>query len=151
MAMSPDQLALKGTESGEQKALFCWAAVARVWGFDNANSLTVYATNKPAHPVMPVPEFEWLHAVPNGGLRDPITAARMKAEGVRKGVADIFLPVKRGKLSGLYLELKTLKGGRVSEEQLAFGSFVQTQGYAWASANGWRNASQALQLYMEST
>ena len=52
------------------------------------------------------PELRLLHAVPNGGRRDLITAARLKREGVLAGVSDIHLPIPRGKYHSLWLELK---------------------------------------------
>jgi len=55
------------------------------------------------------PELKWFHAIPNGGFRDKITAGKLKAEGVKSGVSDMFLPVKCDAYSGLYIELKKLK------------------------------------------
>ena len=43
------------------------------------------------------PELALLFAVPNGGRRDKVTAGRLKAEGVKAGVLDIWLPVARGR------------------------------------------------------
>lgn len=58
-------------------------------------------------------------AVPNGGRRNPLEAARLKAEGVSRGVPD-WLCFERGKDGsiGLALEFKSPTGrGRVSTEQ----------------------------------
>ena len=41
------------------------------------------------------PELGLLFAVPNGGRRDAVTGARLKAEGVKAGVPDVWLPVAR--------------------------------------------------------
>ena len=51
-----------------------------------------------------------LFAVPNGGSRNLIEAARMKAEGVTAGVADLILLVPSGEYSSLCIEMKTAKG-----------------------------------------
>lgn len=59
---------------------------------------------------------ELLYAVPNGGFRNPHEAMRFKMEGVRAGVPDLCLAVKRGEYGALYVELKT-KEGRLSEQQ----------------------------------
>jgi len=57
------------------------------------------------------PGLELIHSIPNGGARHIAVAAKLRAEGVRAGVPDIFLPVPRGSAHGLYIELKR-KGGR---------------------------------------
>ncbi len=98
----PDQLAKSGTEHGEQSALFCWANVARIYGFDVANRFAEgekfdFQALPTGLPV--VPELAWLHAIPNGGSRGDdektraIRGGALKAEGVKSGVADVFLPV----------------------------------------------------------
>ena len=38
------------------------------------------------------PCLKWLHHIPNGGLRNRVVAGKLKAEGVRAGVSDYFLP-----------------------------------------------------------
>ena len=45
------------------------------------------------------PELKLMHAIPNGGKRDIVTAKKIKNEGGLSGVPDIFLPVARGGLS----------------------------------------------------
>ena len=47
-----------------------------------------------------------LHAVPNGGKRDRITAAKLKAEGQLSGVPDLSLPVACRGYHGMYIEMK---------------------------------------------
>lgn len=63
------------------------------------------------------PDLELLYAIPNGGARNVQTGARLKAEGVRRGVPDMHLPVARGPFIGLWLEFKTDKG-RADEAQV---------------------------------
>ena len=65
-----------------------------------------------AHPDMALR----LVAVPNGGARDVVTGAKLKAEGVVAGVADLVLFVKRGQYGALCIEMKT-RTGRQSESQ----------------------------------
>jgi len=55
------------------------------------------------------PDLRWMYAVPNGGHRNKATAARLKAEGVKRGVADIHLPIQRGGFCGLWAECKVGK------------------------------------------
>jgi len=47
-----------------------------------------------------------LFAIPNGGARSKTTAAKLKAEGVVAGVADLCLAVPRGGYGALYIEMK---------------------------------------------
>lgn len=162
--MTPQQLAKSGTEHGEQAALFCWAAVAHLNGFESAAE---WLKGKNYSPQIrfnpkPVPELKWLHAIPNGGSRGDTAKSRaiaggmMKAEGVKKGVADVCLPVKRGEYSGLYIEMKrpserpkteTSKGG-ISDEQAEFIQFVRMQGFGAVVCYCWQDAAQIIMQYL---
>lgn len=57
-----------------------------------------------------------LFAVPNGGRRDAVTAAKLRAEGVVAGVADLILLKSNRDYGALLIEMKTTKG-RQSESQ----------------------------------
>ena len=52
------------------------------------------------------PELRYLFSIPNGGHRHIVVAKKLKAEGVKPGVPDLFLPVPRGSYHGLFIELK---------------------------------------------
>lgn len=76
----------------------------------------------------------------------------MKAEGVKKGVSDVFLPVKRGEWSGLYIEFK--KPGQLShtsKDQKAFGEFVQSEGFGFAVVDHWEKAAEIVKQYLLQT
>jgi len=102
------------------------------------------------------PELRWFHAIGNGGSRGDtaqsrrIEGGKMKAEGVKPGVSDTMLPVRRGEFPGFYIELKKMPGAGVgpSDEQLEFGEFVQSQGYAFMVCYGWREARDMLIAYL---
>jgi hypothetical protein len=141
--MTPERLAIGGTESAEQKALFCQCA----------------------RNVGKYPELKWFFAIPNGGTRGDtpelraIRGGQLVAEGVRSGVADTCLPVKRACYSGLYIEMKkksakpkkeTSKGG-LSDEQIEFGEFVKKQDYAWYCCYGWQEAWACVEWYINLT
>lgn len=51
-----------------------------------------------------------LFAVPNGELRDIITASKLKRQGVIRGVADLILLVPKKGYASLCIEMKTPKG-----------------------------------------
>lgn len=69
-------------------------------------------------------------SVPNGGRRDTVTGAILKAEGALSGVADLFLSVPNNVHHGLYVEMKTRKG-RQQDSQKAFQKAVEAQGYRY--------------------
>lgn len=71
-----------------------------------------------------------LVAVPNGGRRDAITGARLKAEGVTAGVADLILFHRRKDSGALLIEMKTLTG-RQSPEQKQWQTTMEAQGYKY--------------------
>jgi len=75
-------------------------------------------------------ELVWFH-VPNGEARSKVTGARLKALGVRPGVADFAMTLPGGRSA--YLELKTPKG-RPSPEQKVFRSDAETAGALYAIA-----------------
>lgn len=71
-----------------------------------------------------------LFAIPNGGHRNRIVAAKLKAEGVVAGVADLFLSVPSNRFFGLYIEMK-IKPNNQTDSQKAFQSMVEKQGYRY--------------------
>lgn len=113
------------TESQEQAAIFAWAARAKGR----------------------YPELALLHAIPNGGDRHPAVGARMKREGVKRGVPDICLPVPRGEYHGLYIELKA-HGGRVSDDQKAWHLMLEAQGYWVSICWGFDSARERIENYL---
>ena len=72
-----------------------------------------------------------LIAVPNGGRRDAVTGAKLKAEGVVAGVSDLLLLVARGGFHGLCIEMKTPKG-RQQDTQREWQKAVEAQGFRYA-------------------
>lgn len=115
------------TESQEQQLLFEWAALsAGKW-----------------------PELALMYHIPNGGSRSKAEAGRFKAEGVKAGVPDICLPVARGGYHGLYMELKRVKGGRVSPAQQGWIAALRDQGYYACVCKGWDDAAHVIKKYLK--
>lgn len=158
----PQQLAKSNTEHAHQTALFAYMAVARQHGFevaenwiktgiiDKSNSKNLLA-------------LQWLHAIPNGGSRGDtaktrkIRGAQLKAEGVRSGVPDIFLPWPVAQWHGLYIEMKKpslrpksskAKGG-LSTEQIAFKEYALGLDYGFIVCYDWIEAKEAIRNYIE--
>lgn len=71
-----------------------------------------------------------LFAVPNGGARNAVTGAILKAEGVTKGVADLLLLVPNKQYHGLCIEMKTPKGHQ-SPSQQDWQEDVEWAGYKY--------------------
>ena len=115
-----------GSESAEQKAFFRW------WH--------LMQTNRWRNVVC--------FAVPNGGARDAITGARLKQEGVLAGVPDIFLARSACGRHGMFIEMKT-KRGRVSERQRDLFPLLEAAGYAVVVARGWKEAADAVEMYLD--
>lgn len=94
------------------------------------------------------PELLLMFHIPNGGARRQSEAARFKAEGVKAGVPDLFLPVARGSWHGLFIEMKREKGGRLSTEQRIWLDALRGQGYAAYVAYGWKDAATLIESYL---
>ncbi len=93
--------------------------------------------------------LRWLFAIPNGGARDVRVAQKLKAEGVQRGVPDIFLPVARHGYYGLFVELKRVSGSRVEPEQKEWLAGLQENGYSVALCYGAEAAKEAIKQYLE--
>lgn len=78
------------------------------------------------------PDFSGsLFAVPNGGRRDKVTGAKLKAEGVKAGVSDLVLLKQRHGCGALLVEMKT-PSGRQSQSQRQWQRAVEADGYRYA-------------------
>ena len=113
-------------ESAEQTWIFRWAAVMSA-----------------SHP-----ELKLLFHIPNGGSRNKIEAAKLKAQGVKPGVPDICLPVPNDEYHGLYIELKRRDGGHVSENQKAWLSALKACGYKAEICKGADEAVSMIEDYL---
>lgn len=86
--------------------------------------------------------------VPNGGARDKITGARLKAAGVKRGVPDLLIfdrPPKHPDLCGAAIELKRRDGGVLSSEQVDWLEALAERGWLAACCRGWEHAVEVLQ------
>jgi hypothetical protein len=114
------------TEAQEQVALFQWARM-----------------NRGKYPAL-----DLLHAIPNGGSRNPIEARHLKEQGVKPGVPDICLPVPSAHHTALYIELKRRKGGRVSDEQRGWIAALNRVGCRAVVCKGWEEAKAEIERYL---
>ncbi len=95
------------------------------------------------------PELARIFHIPNGGSRPRSEGARFQAVGVRAGVPDLMLPVPRGRFHGLWIEMKRA-GGRSSDVQLDWQSFLDAHGYDVHVCHGAGEAIAAIERYMTS-
>lgn len=88
------------------------------------------------------------YAIPNGGYRHYLEAAKFKRCGVSPGVPDICIPKPIGPYHGLYIELKRIKGGRPSFQQIDWLTYLRNAGY-WADiAKGADEAIEMVEHYL---
>jgi len=115
-------------EEAEQAALFEWANyMVQRW-----------------------PELAFMFHIPNGGLRNKATAARLKATGVRPGVPDIFLPATRGQHAGLFIEMK-YGSNKPSSEQRKYLTRLKQEGYAVEVCYSCEQAIEIITAYLRGT
>ena len=109
------------SEHDEQAALFQWATVNQAR----------------------IPGIELMFAVPNGGYRLGKTARDLREEGVKKGVPDVWLPVRgiheNQPVVGLVIEMKFDRNKPTQEqkwwmERLAENSWRTVVCYSWREA-----------------
>ena len=118
--------ALEPREDVEQICLFRWAA---------------YQTGK-------YPMLAAMFHIPNGGKRGKAEAARFKAMGVKPGVSDIFLPWPAGGKHGLWIELKRVTMGRLTDEERDWLDTMRAWGYAAECCHGWEAATKVILDYL---
>jgi len=93
-----------------------------------------------------LPKFA-LFAIPNGGARDHITGARLKAEGVRKGAFDLCLAAAAGSYHGLYIEMK-VGDNKPTPEQNEFKTYFDGAGYSASVHWSATSAIDAIKAYL---
>jgi hypothetical protein len=89
------------------------------------------------------------YAVPNGGRRDLVTAAKLKATGVKPGVPDLVVPVPKNGYHGLYIELKRVKGGQLSQYQNDWITKLKANGYKAEVCAGADAAMAVINAYLQ--
>lgn len=90
------------------------------------------------------------HAIPNGGGRSRAEAGRLKAEGVKPGVSDLFVALPSAARHGLYIEMKA-SSGRVSDEQNQWIQRSRELGYAAHVCWSADEAFEIWRAYVESS
>ena len=113
-------------EDDEQAALFEWAAYQR---YDN----------------QPLTDFMW--ANPMGGKRNAREAARLKRQGVKAGVFDIFMAIPLRGDFGLFIEMK-VGDNSLSAEQEKFKNDMTRKGYLCVICYSFDDANMEIENYI---
>lgn len=85
-----------------------------------------------------------LMAIPNGEKRHISVAKRLKKEGVRKGVPDLFIPEWR-----VWIEMKRIKGGRLSSDQKEWLDYLADCEYTVFVCKGFEDAKNCIQQFVK--
>ena len=88
-----------------------------------------------------------LFSIPNEGARTPANGARMKAQGRRAGVADMFFAHSSYMSNGLFIEFKSEKG-KQNDNQKAFEKAVTTTGYKYVVINSLEQFKETIENYL---
>lgn len=95
------------------------------------------------------PELQLVNGSMNGVRVSPNIRAKLKGQGLRPGIPDIDVPIKRGEFCGLRIELKRVRGGSVSKDQKRYHGLLRGQGYRVEVCRGWVEAVGVLTEYLE--
>ncbi len=98
------------------------------------------------HRMYALPEFA-LFAIPNGGSRHMLTAVRLKKEGVRAGVSDLFLAQPIQGFHGAFIEMKS-REGTMQPAQREFHAAMERAGYRVKTCYGADDAIAFIQGYL---
>lgn len=90
---------------------------------------------------------EALIAIPNGGKRGKYEAYRLKLQGVKAGVSDLFLAIPMHGKAGLWLEMKRADG-KLTALQKKWLGLMELLGFAVVTAYSFEQAKQAIIDYI---
>lgn len=125
---------MRHVEHQHQVALIAWARVQKL---------------PPAADITPgAVVADYLLAIPNGGQRAVREAMRLKAEGVKPGVSDLLLPLRRSGFGGMWLELKA-PGGKPTALQREWLARMSAAGYWSVWCDDWQHAATAIVDYLD--
>lgn len=98
------------------------------------------------------PALRFAFAIPNGGHRHVTVAAKLKEEGVKRGVLDICVPIpyfsemaSQIRKCGLFIEMKK-KGNKPTQEQLTYIEYLRSAGY---QCNVCYSADEAMNVILD--
>ena len=81
-----------------------------------------------------------IFSIPNGGVRDKVTAMKLKVEGTVSGVPDLFVPEW-----GLFIEMKRKEKSYLSKEQKKIIKILEGYGYSAIVGYGMEDAKKKVE------
>lgn len=89
-----------------------------------------------------------LFAVPNGGWRNNIVAAKLKKEGVLSGVSDLILLKRNTQYGALLIEMKSRTGSQ-SEHQKEWETKITEDGYKYVICRSLDEFKSEIESYLK--
>lgn len=153
--MTPWEI-VRTSEHSHQVAFFAYMNCAALYGFAWADHPECYAlatrdrmpdiVGKPSYEA---PQLTRIFAIHNQGHGDAIRGVKAKAEGVKAGVPDIFVPICVDHCAGLFIELKRPKQ-KIKDEskQDDWRQYLNSACYQSHECVGWEAAVERVKLYV---
>ena len=91
---------------------------------------------------------ERIFATPNAGKRSWALANYMKAEGMRSGVPDLFMPTPNAKYHGLFIEMKWKKN-KLTEAQSEWADYLNSRGFMATACWSFAEAKEVIINYLK--
>ena len=85
-----------------------------------------------------------IFAIPNGEKRSISVATRLKAEGVTRGIPDLYIPS-----CNLWVEMKRATGGRLSPDQKKVIEYLRSVGHTVIIGKGAGDASKQVLEFLD--
>lgn len=96
------------------------------------------------------PEYaHLLFAIPNGGQRNLLVAAKLKAEGVQAGIPDLMLAMPNTEYHGLFIEMKNGMSNRLTDNQKKLMLELNNQGYRAVCARSMEDFEKEIKEYLK--
>lgn len=97
------------------------------------------------------PIVKYMFHIPNGGSRHFLEAKNLKAQGVKPGIPDYFLPYPSNGRAGMFIELKRRNKAicRPTQSQAECLAAFERLGYHTVVAYGWEDAVEKIEEYLK--
>lgn len=126
-----------------------------------SKQMIIFKTVTPTEADYQVVLFQWINVkiqqgderyklifhVPNGGSRHKLEAINLKRQGVKAGVADVFVDIPSRGSHGLRIEMKSAKG-KLSPAQVEFLKLEAKNGYLTAVCYSTDEAIKTIEEYL---